>query len=490
MHPAPIPFVPRTKLRPPRLPDDVVWRGRLLERLDRLQTFTLIIAPAGYGKTTLVSTWLARCNRPYAWLSLEREDNTPAVFLAGFVSALRRLFPACGGELLALLRDPTVELTPALVLPALLNELDELDQEFVLVLDDYHHIGDTSIHELLWGLLTHPPRPLQLVLTARHDPPIPPRIRCQGTGTEIRARELCFTEAEAHEFLGRFVTQPQDAQSVASLMEQSEGWAVPLRLVAILLDQRQGMISIEAALHKCERSLLDYLDAEVIGHLPADIQTFLAYTSLLPRLTGSLCDAVIGGALPAIDSAALLAELAEAGVFTEHLDEGGGWFRYHELFRILLQRRLRSTHDQQEIETLDGRARAWYQQHGLPAESRRHTYRSEVKSSAEPSMVTAAARAAPPLNGVPAIAATSLQVRSPAHGGRDLRELVTFREMDVLLLLKQRLTNKEIARELGISPDTVRQHTANLYRKLGVENRRQAVVHADALGVPDMRELQ
>ena len=175
---APIPFVPRAKFRPPRLPDDVLLRARLLERLDRDATLTLIIAPAGYGKTTLAGTWLARCSRPGAWISLDSEDNTLAVFLQRFVMAVRNVFPTFGDEVLSLLAaqaEQTTELTPESLLPILLNELDQLDQDFVLVLDDYHQIVDSSIHQLLWGLLAHPPRALHLVLTARHDPPIPPR---------------------------------------------------------------------------------------------------------------------------------------------------------------------------------------------------------------------------------------------------------------------------------------------------------------------------
>ena len=139
-------------------------------------------------------------------------------------------------------------MTPELLLPILLNELDQLDQDFVLVLDDYHHIADSSIHQLLWGLLAHPPRPLHLVLTARHDPPIPPRIRLQGAVTELRARDLSFTAAETGEFLRQFAEQPLDAQAIAALVQQSEGWAVSLRLVALFLRQRQDVTCLQDAL--------------------------------------------------------------------------------------------------------------------------------------------------------------------------------------------------------------------------------------------------
>ncbi len=205
---APVPFAPCAKFRPPRLPSDILSRTRLQERLDRPAALTLIIAPAGYGKTTLAGTWLAGCRRPGAWISLDSEDNVLAVFLHRFVTAIRCVFPTFGEEILSLCASQaeltpglkpeptprrTAGLTPESVLSILLNELDRLDQDFVLVLDDYHHVVDSSIHQLLWGLLAHPPRPLHLVLMARHDPPIPPRIRVQGAVTELRARDLGFT---------------------------------------------------------------------------------------------------------------------------------------------------------------------------------------------------------------------------------------------------------------------------------------------------------
>ena len=168
-----MPFVPRTKLRPPRLSQDLLRRPRLLEKLQRPQTLSLVIAPAGYGKTTLVSTWLAQSGVPYAWLSLEREDDTLPGFLAGFAAALRRLVPALDGELEKLLQTPSGEPNGEQVqqqilqqiLPILLNALDGLEERFVVVLDDYHHVHDATIHQLICRLLEHPPRALQLVLT-------------------------------------------------------------------------------------------------------------------------------------------------------------------------------------------------------------------------------------------------------------------------------------------------------------------------------------
>ena len=292
-------------------------------------------------------------------------------------------------------------------------------------------------------------------------------------------------------------------------VEQTEGWAVPLRLLAMHLDQQPDVASLAAALSRCGGSLLDYLDAEVIGRLPATVQTFLTRTSILHRLTPRLCDAVAGANVGGpdgvnassgdvahdLDSAATLQWLAQAGIFTECLDEDRGWFRYHELFRLLLQRRLRSTHDPQEIDRLVQRARSWREEHGLPEDTDQdgidlgdslRSNPSVQAQSPQPGVLVAALcvqRQKQPLTMLPSTVAPAQCAPAPVRGEHSLRDQITFREMDVLLLLNQRLTNKEIARMLAISPETVRQHAGNIYRKLGVGNRRQAVVRATALGV-------
>lgn len=493
---ASIPFAPRTKFRPPRLPSDILLRSRLLAQLDHPAALALIIAPAGYGKTTLAGTWLAGCRRPGAWISLGGEDNVLPVFLHRFVTGVRCVFPTFGEEVLRLCTSqaeltakPTTELTPELVLPILLNELDQLDQDFVLVLDDYHLIGDSSIHELVWGLLAHPPRPLHLVLTARHDPPIPPRIRVQGAVTELRARDLSFTAAETSEFLRQFVEQPLDAQAIAELVRQSEGWAACLRLVALCLRQRQDVASLQDVLRSCGGSLLGYLDAEVIDLLPADVQLFLARTSILSQLNAALCDAVIGDSLPAIDSLSTLRMLEQAGTFVTALDAERQWFEYHGLFRTLLQHKLHKTHEPAEIDVLHQRATAWCELHTLHEDTSPHAR----AGGDQPSTVAPLAHPRPLLPGILGVQqperrrsffarASELPAVAPAPSERNIRSVLTYREMDVLLLLHQRLTNKEIALSLSISPDTVRQHAVSIYRKLGVKNRRQAVLQADAMG--------
>lgn len=484
---APIPFVPRTKLRPPRLPEDVLLRPWLCEKLDRTQTLTLVTAPAGYGKTTLVNTWVTRANRPYAWLSLDPEDNTFVGFAAALLLAMRSIFPTFGDEVIELLGTESPGPTPDAVLPLLLNALNRVDQDFIVVLDDYHCITDTAVHKVLWALLTHPPQHMHLVLTARYDPPIPPRLRLQGTVHEIRASDLSFREEEIQEFLARFAAWPLDRETVTAIHRQTEGWAVPLRLMGAVLRQRRDVTSFGDALRKSGGHLLDYLDAEVIGALAKDVQTFLTCTSILKRLNAELCDAAIGEMLPGFDSTRTLRMLADNGIFVERLDgeSGGEWFRYHELFRILLQHRLRSSEGCELMALLERRAEAWCEQHGLAAacELRTLTMASGEQYQVPPATPT-------PAGSTPATPPPVPVVRLPAKPAANPAGLLTFREMDVMALLSQRLSNKEIARTLGISHETVRQHTVNIYRKLGVGNRRQAIVRASTWGLtPDMQAV-
>ena len=507
---ASMPFVPRTKLRPPRLSQDLLRRPRLIEKLDRPQTLSLVIAPAGYGKTTLIGTWLAQCGIPCAWLSLEREDDTLWGFLTGLTAALGRLAPTLAGEL-ARLPQPQIreldkqqelEQVQNQIMPILLNTLDTLEERFVVVLDDYHHVHDAAIHQLICGLLEHPPRALQLVLTTRYDPPLPPRLRYRGNVAEIRARELSFTEQEAQEFLRQFSAAPLAAQAVAGLVKEAEGWAVPLRLAATLISQRQDAAVIGKALQICERSLLDYLDAEVIGHLPPAVQAFLVRTSILSRLHAGVCDAVLGEEQAAVDSKATLCLLADSGIFVEQLDGAADWFRYHELFRCLLQRRLRNTHGVEEIDAFTQRARMWQQQHDRCDQvvnvQSDMLVRREMATVISRDDAGSGTLAAPRVGqhaardefdakwAVAQVVAESQALRRAQTlptAEQNARVLLTYREMDVLALLCERLTNKEIAYKLGVSPETVRQHTVNLYRKLRVAGRRQAIVQAQALGL-------
>ncbi len=230
----------RSKLYRPRITADLVPRPRLLERLDRAQggPLTLVVAPAGYGKTTLVSTWLDTIDRPNAWLSLDENDSDPSLLLTYFLAATRTIFPDAGPGTEALLKATTLPPVPVLA-RTLNNDLDRLEGEFVLVLDDYHLIRERAVHDLLSELLRHPPRGLHLVLASRKDPLLPlATLRAKSQVTEVRRQDLRFTKVETAAFLRQELGASVDDRAAAALLERVEGWVTGMRLVILSLRHR------------------------------------------------------------------------------------------------------------------------------------------------------------------------------------------------------------------------------------------------------------
>ena len=358
----------RTKLRPPRLANDLISRPRLLARLDRLAALSLIVAPAGYGKTTLISMWLAQAALPSAWISLDDKDDDPSYFLADVVTAIRTLFPEFGGgilERLGLARSrPFADLVTTFI-----NELNLLNREFVLVLDDYHSVHDPAIHQWLVQLLTHPPNAIHLVIAARHDPPLPWHIRTRGYFCEIRARDLSFTDAETAEFLAKATAQPIEAETARTLAQKSEGWITSLRLAALGVRRQPEASAWPELLDGNRRNFVDYFAAEVIAYLPDSTCDFLVRTSIVDTLNGALCDFVLGDAQPEGRGGALLQQLEADGVFTIAHDDDGTWFRLHPLFRHALQHKLRESCSAAEIARLHERVVTWHEERGLLEEA-------------------------------------------------------------------------------------------------------------------------
>ena len=358
----------RTKLRPPRLANDLISRPRLLARLDRLASLSLIVAPAGYGKTTLISMWLAQSALPSAWISLDDKDDDPAYFLADIVAAIRTLFPKFGDGLLEGLGVARGRSFADLV-TIFINELNLLNQEFVLVLDDYHSVHVPAIHQWLVQLLTHPPDAIHLVIAARHDPPLPWHIRTRGYLCEIRARDLSFTESETAEFLAKATEQPIEAEIARTLTQKSEGWITSLRLAALSTRRQPETAAWPALLDGNRSNFVDYFAAEVIAHLPDSTCDFLVCTSVVDTLNGALCDFILADAPPDGRGGALLQQLEADGVFTVALDDDGTWFRLHPLFRHALQHKLHETYSAAEIAHLYERVITWHEEKGLLEEA-------------------------------------------------------------------------------------------------------------------------
>jgi LuxR family maltose regulon positive regulatory protein len=367
-----------TKLYIPGLRPHVVVRPRLLERLNEglHRKLTLIAAPAGFGKTTLVSAWVAGCNQQVAWLSLDKGDSDPTLFLTYLVAALQTIASPIGEGVLGVLQSPQPP-PIASILTALLNDITTILDHFVLVLDDYHVLDAQPVDQALTFLLDHLPPQMHLVIATREDPPLPlARLRVRDQLTEVRAVDLRFTSSEAAAFLNQGMGLNLEAQDIAALERRTEGWIAGLQLAAISLQGHQDATSFITSFTGSHHFVMDYLLEEVLHQQSESLQTFLLRTSILDRLCGSLCDAVLLN--PAVSGRATLEYLEHANLFLVPLDNERHWYRYHHLFADLLRQRLHqrgvsSTGDEVgDVTELHSRASVWYEDHGLEIEAFHH----------------------------------------------------------------------------------------------------------------------
>jgi len=363
-----------TKLYIPPLRPHVVIRSRLLERLNEglHRKLTLIAAPAGFGKTTLVSAWVAGCDRQVAWLSLEEGENDPTLFLTYLVAALQTIAPTIGEGVLGVLQSPQPPPTEA-ILTALLNEITTLPGHFVLVLDDYHVIDAQAVDMAFTYLVEHLPPQMHLVIATREDPQLPlARLRARSHLTELRAADLRFTASEASAFLSQVMGLSLSAEDIAALEDHTEGWIAGLQLAALSMQGHQDVSGFIRAFAGDHRYIVDYLVAEVLQRQPAPVRSFLLQTSILDRLNGPLCDAVTGQE----EGNARLEALERGNFFVVPLDDKRHWYRYHHLFAEVLSAHLLAEQPDQ-VATLHRRASAWYEQHGSVADAIRHALAAE-----------------------------------------------------------------------------------------------------------------
>ena len=352
-------------------------RAELIPRVDLLSLLQaslqlklcLVEAPAGFGKTTLLAQWQAAAGGGrVAWVSLDEGDNDPTRFWVYVVEALRTVEPGVGAAALDALRRPTADLYRA-VLPGLLNELSRIGSPLVLVLDDHHLITNPTCHQSLIFFLDHLPTTVHLVLASRVEPLLPvARMRARGGLAELRVADLQFTGDEALALLNGSMGLQLAADDVARLMERTEGWAAGLYLAGLSLRGRQDASAFIAAFQGDNRHVADYLSAEVLERQPRRVREFLLRTSVLKRLCGPLCDAV----LEADGSAGLLVELERSNLFLVPLDDRREWYRYHHLFAQLLSLELASG-EPGLLPTLHRRAAGWHRQAGNLDEAIHHT---------------------------------------------------------------------------------------------------------------------
>jgi LuxR family maltose regulon positive regulatory protein len=383
----------QTKLYVPPLRPGLVSRPRLIERLNAglptrdafSRALTLISAPAGFGKTTLVSEWVQPMGDQtppiaVAWLSLDKGDNDPARFLAYLIAALQTVETNIGKGALSALQSPQAPPARSILIP-LINEIAAISGSMILVLDDYHAIESSPVDGSLAFLLERLPPQMHLVIATREDPRLPlARLRARGQLTEIRAADLRFTSSESAEFLNRAMGLDLSLEDIAALEARAEGWIAGLQLAAVSLQGSNDASSLIRSFTGSHRHVLDYLIEEVLDRQSASVQTFLLQTAILDRLTGPLCDAVrFGSAEPPSSSSGTaltgqedgqqtLEMLERANLFIVPLDSQRHWYRFHHLFADLLRQRLRLTHPE-ELAMLHRRAGDWFRQQGYHREA-------------------------------------------------------------------------------------------------------------------------
>ncbi len=378
-----------TKLYIPPPRPNVVLRPRLSERLNEglHRKLTLIAAPAGFGKTTLASAWLASCEWRAAWLSLDEGDSDPTRFLTYLVAALQTIAPTIGAGVMGVLQAPQPPPIES-ILTALLNDITTIPDHVVLVLDDYHVLDARPVDDALVFLLEHLPPQLHLVITTREDPPLPlARFRVRNQLIELRDTDLRFTPAEAAGFLTQVMGLNLSTEDIDALEVRTEGWIAGLQLAALSLQGHTDATSFIRSFTGSSRFIVDYLAEEVLERQPEAIRAFLLRTSVLERMCGPLCDAVLNvqsdaaalaGSSERISSQAMLEKLERSNLFIVALDDERRWYRYHHLFADLLRQRLHQRSTSSPGDARDGvaelhiRASQWYEDNGLEIEAFQH----------------------------------------------------------------------------------------------------------------------
>ena len=495
-----------TKLHPPPLREQHVQRGSLLEQLEECtkRRLTLVSAPAGYGKTTLLTSWYYTTHKDVAWFSLDEADNDLSRFLTYLVATLQRVDETLQ-EVIIPIDDTTYALT------FILNDIADNEDHLILLLDDYHLIHNPEVHASVQFLLDHAPPTFHLLIGSRADPPLAlSRLRVRRDLSEFRMDELRFDLPEARSFLQEVMDLTLSDKDLRELEHRTEGWVAGLQLAALSLQGRAEVSGFIETFTGTDRYVLDYLTEEVLMRQSDDMQNFLMLTSVLERLHGPLCDHVTG----MTGSQERLELLERDNLFIVPLDSQRQWYRLHAFFGDLLLHRLKQARPDL-VPQLRTKASSWFEGHGDTAEALRHALlahdypraarlidnhprHQEIRQELLALLRTprSTATLAELLEQSSAQGVRLEQIRSlyagleplaahavPSSGGDEFIEPLSERELDVLRLMTGGLSNKAIAKQLDISLNTVKTHTKNINGKLVVSSRLQAVVKAQELGL-------
>ncbi|MFN2278635.1 MAG: AAA family ATPase, partial [Candidatus Promineifilaceae bacterium] len=386
-----------TKLHAPPLRPNLVPRPDLAAKLNQIlaSKLTLISAPAGFGKTTLVNEWAAGHKHEVAWLSLDEDDSDPVPFLTYLIASLQTIKEDFAKDVLNAFQTPQ---PPPLkmVVTALINEIGTLSRDIIMVLDDYHLINNEAIHNALVYLLEHQSPRLHLVITTREDPPFPlPRWRARGELIEIREHDLRFSTAETTALFNEIIELDLTAGQIETLRSKTEGWISGLQLAALSMRGQEDVQQFVRSFAGSNRFILDYLMEEVFHRQSPEVQDFLLKTAVLEQFTAPLCDALLsvgetsaGGDEEANhdlalrnrstkpNSQAILEQLEQANLFIIPLDDARHWFRYHRLFADLLRQRLRLAAG--DTAALHLQAAIWHEENRFPARAISHYLAAEA----------------------------------------------------------------------------------------------------------------
>lgn len=368
----------QTKLHRPPAVAGLVPRAHLVERLEngRGRPLTLVSAPAGYGKSTLVVSWLEVCDCPSTWISLDENDNDLRLFLSYLLAAVRKLFPGACGQTEVLVN--AAELPPARVVAgSLINGLDEIPEPFIIVLDDYHLIDAAPVHDLMGELLQYPPRPLHLVVIARKDPPLPiSALRARSQANEIRTRDLRFTPVETKQFLEQALNLPVDDDASKALGQKTEGWVTGLRLAVLSSRSHDDLGRTDLGFLGDNPMTADYVAEEVLSKLPPSVHRFLMATAVPTRFCASLCETLCA----ALDETRPMEHdghwfvdwIVNANLFVIPLDVRNRWYRYHHLFQQILVQRLETHWGRNVVNRQHRTASQWFEENGFVEEAIYH----------------------------------------------------------------------------------------------------------------------
>ncbi len=375
-----------TKLYIPTPRQNFIQRRRILDLLDKAlnHKLTLIAAPPGYGKTTLLSIWISESVLPAAWLALDSDDNDPSLFLQYLIAALQTIDPQIGYLSLAQLKSPQLAAQND-ILPALINDLTQIQGDFVLILDDYQWIDQQEIHTSLDYLLDHLPPQMHLIISSRSDPPLHlSRLRTRNQLLEIRQSDLRMTQIEASEFLNHSMRLNLSDQQVETLEVRTEGWIAGLQLAALSLREKKDIDGFLQSFGGSHRYVIDYLADEVLAEQSDEVQSFLEQTAFLDRISAPLCDAVTGRE----NSIEILRLLEENNLFLIPLDDQRQWYRFHHLFLDYLRTDLESS----DLVAQHKNASQWFSANNFYPEAVKHALASKDMEL----MVETISQAAPP----------------------------------------------------------------------------------------------